>query len=113
MPTRGYYEDERWAAFTRVRRAFRWTIVVSVAAVGAIFGVVAHEIPGRSAASTPASGATSQSTTGNTGVGSAQSSASTAGNSGNTGAGNIGNTGASPPTPTRRAPTAVSGGTGW
>ena len=45
------FGDPRSEAFDRVRRAFRWTIVGSAAGAAAIFGVVAHQIPGRSTSS--------------------------------------------------------------
>jgi len=114
-------EDYRDETFGRVRRVFRWTVSGAVAGVAVIMGVVAHEIPGRS----------SVATTSNTVAGtpaptpSAAAGAGTATTAGNgTGAGNGAGTGgggavtpqatAPPaPTPTQRAPTAVSGGTGW
>lgn len=108
--TRGA-RDPRADAFGRVQRAFRWTVFGSVTAVAAIFGVVAHQIPGRSAKTPATSGAASVSAgaPANTGTGNS--------GTGNTGTGSTGNTGAvaapTAPVPTQRAPTAVSGGTGW
>ena len=102
-------EDYRDETFGRVRRVFRWTVGAAVAGVAVIMGVVAHEIPGRS----------SVATTSNTVAGTpAPNPSATAGAGTGTGTGGGGavtpQTTAPPaPTPTQRAPTAVSGGTGW
>ncbi len=105
-------QDQREETFERVRRAFRWTVAAALTGMAVIIGVVAHEIPGRAGAATT--------TSNNASGGVATTLPATGGGTGNTGGntGNTGNTGAGspqvpPPAPTRSAPTAVSGGTGW
>ncbi len=122
-------EARRDETFARVRRAFRWTVATALAGTAVIIGAVAHEIPGRSTVATaPGNGAGTPSTipapataTGpvtGTGAGGGTSVGGGTG-SGTTAAGNgTGSAGAvappvSAPAPAQRAPTVVSGGTGW
>ncbi len=92
----------------RVRRVFRWTVLGSLGTVAVIFGVVSHQIPGRSTTATTTSGAAPSPPTGV--VGSTGATGSTGvGNTGNSGSGPVGG----PPVATQNPPTVVSGGTGW
>jgi len=97
--------NRRLAAVERPRRAFRWTAAGAFTAVLVIVGAVAHAIPGRSTVATTSSTSTSS------------ASASTTGSPASTGSSVPGRAPLSPPatapTPTRQAPAAVSGGTGW
>lgn len=99
-------EDQRMEVFSRVQRVFRWTVAGAITAAAVIVGVVAQEIPGRSAGATPTpSGASAPAPTvpaGSTGVGP----------SNGTGTG-TGTGSAVTPSQTQQAPVAVSGGTGW
>jgi hypothetical protein len=113
-------EDYRDETFGRVRRVFRWTVGAAVAGVAVIMGVVAHEIPGRSSVANPSNTvAGTPAPTPSAGAGTGAGTGTVAGNgagAGGTGGGGVitPQTTAPPaPTPTRRAPTAVSGGTGW
>ncbi len=118
-------EDYRDETFGRVRRVFRWTVGAAVAGVAVIMGVVAHEIPGRSSVATTsnaAAGTTAPTPSSATGAGAAAGTGTAggtvAGNGSGTGTGSGGAVTPQPtappaPTPTQRAPTAVSGGTGW
>lgn len=109
MATRRYYpqiQDQRSEAMARVQRVFRWTTAGAITAVALIVGVVAHEIPGRSASATTSNNAS--------GTPSTVPAASPA-----LGGGTVSEGGGAvtpqvtAPAPTQRAPTAVSGGTGW
>jgi len=108
----GALQDRRDDAVERVRRVFRWTVLMSLGTVAVIFGVVSHQIPGRSTTPTPSSGAAPSPAGGAGGTPVAST-----GSTGNTGVGNTGNSGsgsvASPPAATQNPPTVVSGGTGW
>jgi len=101
-PSDAVQQDRRDLAFARVRRAFGWIVASSVAGVGVIFGALSHQIPGRAHAPQTTGAATGTGATGTTGT------TGNSGNTGNTGAGAV-----SPPAPTQRAPTVVSGGTGY
>jgi len=113
-PYRSNVQDQRLEAFERIRRAFRWTVAGAVTAVLGIVGVVAHEIPGRSA-----SGATSSNASPAAGTAYPITNPAVAGSTGSPSGANasVGGRSLRPPvtapTPTQRAPTAVSGGTGW
>lgn len=96
--------DQRHEAFGRVRLVFRWTMAGAVAAVVALVGVAAHEIPGRST-SAPSSGATSAAVS--------PAGSPTSPPAGVSSGGGSLSAPASAPTPTQQAPAAVSGGTGW
>jgi hypothetical protein len=110
VTTPRYYaqiQDQRSDAFARVRRVFRWTTAGAVTAVALIVGVVAHEIPGRSASAT---------TTSNNASGTPSTIPSAPPPTGGgtvSGGGGAVTPPVTVPTPTQRAPTAVSGGTGW
>ena len=107
-PHHAAFNDRRAQAFERVRRTFGWIVAGSVGGVVVIFGAISHEIPGRSP-STHANGTSASITgaSGNTGAVGSTGTGNT-GNTGNKGAGTV-----NPPVSTQRAPTAVSGGTGW
>jgi hypothetical protein len=111
-------DDSRTRAFERIRRAFRWSVVASLGAVAAVFGAVAHEIPGRTAHSTTTSGSSTSipasgrfSGTGNSGSTNSRQTGGT-GSTGSTGSASSSQQ-VAPPTSTNRAPAAVSGGTSW
>ncbi|HEY5025348.1 MAG TPA: hypothetical protein VII76_10260 [Acidimicrobiales bacterium] len=109
-------EDERDETFARVRRVFRWTVAGAVAGAAVIIGVVAHEIPGRSAAATaPSNGASAPATipAAGTGTGTGTGTGIGTGTGTGTGTGGAGAPQVTAPAPTQRAPTVVSGGTGW
>ena len=101
-------QDRREETFERVRRAFRWTVAAAVTGVAVIIGVVAHEIPGRSTVAST----TSNNASGNVATTLPAPGGGTGNTGGNTGAGAV-SPQVTPPAPTQRAPTAVSGGTGW
>jgi hypothetical protein len=94
--------DPRNDALERVRRVFRWIVAGAATAVVVIVGVVAHEIPGRPPSTANSSNATPA-------VGSTSATAASA----STAEGRSLSPPVTAPTPTRQAPTAVSGGTGW
>jgi hypothetical protein len=111
MMSHRYYPqplDSPTAAFDRVRRVSRWITAGATASVVVIIGAVAHQIPGRS---------TSAATTTNEApVAPGQSPAtSTTAGGGSTisGSGHSASQPAMAPTPTRQAPVAVSGGSGF
>jgi|SRR5579863_7161809 len=112
-------QARRDETFFRVRRVFRWILWGAIGGAAVIAGVISHEIPGRSTAATtsnngagapvtsptnpPAAGAT-----GGTGTGTGATGTGTG--TGGTGTGGLPQ---SPPAPTARPPTVVSGGTGF
>jgi hypothetical protein len=113
--------DFRTPVFDRIRRAFRWSVVASLGAVAVVLGVVSHEIPGRSAGSPATPGSSASVSPGGVSTGNGNGGTGNGGSTGATGGtGSTGNTGSAssspgvaPPTPTNRAPAAVSGGTSW
>ncbi|MGA2036010.1 MAG: hypothetical protein ABSH04_00255 [Acidimicrobiales bacterium] len=107
----GSIKDQRAMAFDRVRRAFRWTTVGAVTAVALIVGAVAHQIPGRSSSSVAATNGSPAATAPAPAASTTSGSSSTSGSSGSSGGAITQPTTA--PAPSRRTPTAVSGGTSW
>ena len=103
-------EEQRDETFARVRRVFRWTVASAVAGAAIIVGVVAHEIPGRSTVATTSSNeAGTPPTIGASGAGTGPGPGIGTG----TGTGGTVAPSVTAPAPTSRAPTVVSGGTGW